>query len=471
MFFYLGRNVMLRHGLLLLSLCGLSSVEGFGCTCVGNFRPCEKLRSDAVFVGRVVETTAVRHTMDQKDSWSPGFSMRFAVEESLRGGLGTEVIIETGSGGGDCGSPLDPGGRFLILAYKDTNGQFWTGICSGNRALVGGPEDNDILDPLRRLVKKGTGSILGVVTQTKPVWQDDDIRDASDPRPVRGMILYAKSDKFSASTRTADDGSYGFEALPNGKYKVVPEARSGMDFDHEYEDRYEAEVGDGACANISFRLEPNTRIRGHVTLPPGIEARSIEVVALPAHVGVVNQFKGKWDFTEDGRFDLWPLPPGDYLVGININSSPKEDAPFPPTYYPGVTRHEAAGVVHLEEGQVRELELIVPEVAKPRTVNFVAIGLDGKPLRKIYIQREDLRHPGDAASYVNVDLDPSGAGSLIVYAGYEYHLHASHWVSHGNDWCAKPVKISAGTRPVHVRFVMDHKDENCDLQEIDGLRK
>jgi hypothetical protein len=245
-----------------------------------------------------------------------------------------------------------------------------------------------------------------------------------------------------------------------------------LDFDHEHEDRYQADVSDGQCANISFTLEPTTRIRGHVTPPAGLELPTIKVAAIPTHLKNLNQFSGQSDFTdENGRFDLWPLPPGDYYVGVNINSSPAADAPFPPTYYPGVTSRKAASIVHVEEREVKELELPLPETATPRTVRFTAIGLDGKPLKAIYIQLEDLRHPGDAASYVNLDLDGNGTGTLTVYSGYAYHLHGSHWVSYGNDWCSKPVVIPAGTKPVEAQFVMDRKDISCAIAEIDGPRK
>ena len=138
-------------------------------------------------------------------------------------------------------------------------------------------------------------------------------------------------------------------------------------------------------------------------------------------------------------------------------------------YYPGVTVQKEARLVNIRLGEVKELELPVLEIAKPRSVHFVALGLDEKPMKSIYIQLEDLRHPGDAASYVNVDLDHTGAGTLIIYAGYSYHLHGSHWVSYGNDWCSKPVPINSGTEPVEVRFIMDHKNANCQIDEIDRL--
>jgi len=111
------------------------------------------------------------------------------------------------------------------------------------------------------------------------------------------------------------------------------------------------------------------------------------------------------------------------------------------------------------------------ELAKPRSVHFVAIGQDGKPMEAIYVQLEDLRHPGDAGSYVNVDLDHNGAGTLPLYAGYSYHLHGSHYVGNGNDWCSEPVLIKAGAEPIEVRFVMDRKEANRQIDQIDGLRK
>jgi hypothetical protein len=398
--------------------------------------------------------------------------MRFVVGTPLLGQLGPEVVIETGNGGGDCGTPLPPGGKFLIFAHKEKDGKLWTGMCSGNQKLSGSPDDEQLVRQYQELIKKGSTSIFGHIFHTRPSWQGDDLRDDIPPRPYQGMVLRAESPTFTASTKTKSDGSYEFSALPVGKYKVVPEIPRGLDFNHEYEDNYQADLTSGQCANISFLLQPNTRIRGHLTLPSGMESKTIEVVAIPTNLTKLNQFSGKSDFTDEkDRFDLWPLPPGDYYVGVNINSSPKPDAPFPPTYYPGVTNRKNAIVVSLGLAQVRELELPIREIAKPRLVHFVAIGLDGKPMKAVYIQLEDLRHPGDAGSYVNVDLDHNGGGTLIVYAGYSYHLHGSHYVGNGKDWCSKPVLINAGTEPVEVRFVMDRMEGNCEIDEIDGLRK
>lgn len=454
---------------LIVPLLALSNV-GFACSCIGVERPCQNLRADVAFVGTVLSTSPVKHPME-KNSWSPGYSMRFKVSESLHGNLGDEVTVETGNGGGDCGTPLPEAKSFFIFAYKNDDGKLWTGMCSGNWALDGDSTDGKRIAEYRRLIETHSGNIFGEVVSSKPVWRDDDVTDVH-PTPMAGMIVHAKSERFSAETKTTSNGLYEFSGLPNGKYSIVLEKGNALDFDHEYEDRYQAEVGDGACAKINFNLQPVTRIRGHVSVPETNDKLSLEVVAIPTSLKKLNQFSGKWDFIDEkGRFDLWPLPPGDYYVGVNINSSPKAESPFPPTYYPGVTDKVAAKIVHVAEGEVKELELPLHDFAKPRTVHFVAIGLDGKPMRKIYIQLEDLRHPGDAANYVNVDLDQNGAGTMTIYSGYAYHLHGSHWVSYQNDWCAKPVVIPEGIGPVKTRFEMNRKSDNCDIYEIDGLKR
>jgi hypothetical protein len=398
--------------------------------------------------------------------------MRFDVRESLRGDLGNEVTVETGSGGGDCGTPLPPGERFLIFAYKNEKGELSTGLCNGNQALADNPGIEETLEQYRELAKKKTGSIHGEVWQVRPLWNGDSVRNQSESSPVAALRIRAVSESFTTFTPTDEHGAYEFSALPNGKYTIVPEVSSAWDFDRTYEEWYQQEVSYGGCARINFILQPSTRIRGTVIVPTGFKDTSVDVAALPTFLreSELNQFSGQWDFTvEGGRFDLWPLPPGDYYVGVNINSSPSEKLPFPPTYYPGVTDKASASIVHIEEGEVKELELRIPEVAKERVVRFTAFGLDGKPLRRLYVQLEDLRHPGDAASYVNIDLDENGASSLKVFSGYSCHLHASLWIGSRN-FCSRPAEIPAGNDPAEAQFRLELAGSDCEISAIDGLR-
>jgi hypothetical protein len=321
------------------------------------------------------------------------------------------------------------------------------------------------------MITKGSAEVFGRIGVVKPLWRHDEMT-GSPWVPLRKIVVHAKSDSSDVSTQALDDGTFEFASLSNGKYTIIPEIPVGNDYSHEYPDNYQADIRDGECRNVSFMIQPNTRIRGHVNSKVAADLSNVMVLAIPVNVKDPNSLSGKWGFVgENDRFDLWPLPPGDYYVGVNINSSPSAERPFPPTYFPGVTNENEASIVHVKEGEVKDIELSLPQLASPRMVHFTAIGLDGKPMRKIYIQLEDLSHPGDAASYVNVDLSSKGEGTLTIYSGYSYHLHGSHWVRYGEDWCAKTVTIPAGSEPVEARFVVDHKDADCEISEIDDPTK
>ena len=172
----------------------------------------------------------------------------------------------------------------------------------------------------------------------------------------------------------------------------------------------------------------------------------------------------------DGHFELWPLAPGDYLVRITFASSATEKFLLLPIYYPGVLSKTAAAIVHVEEGQSKNVELLMPPTPAPRKVQFVAVDRDGRPMRVIKIQLEDMRRPGEIASEVSMGLDAHGEGFVMISSGYANRLHVRSDTLPTNDqgWCSKPLQIAAGATLVRARFVVDRNGDDCDLEKIDG---
>jgi hypothetical protein len=362
------------------------------------------------------------------------------------------------------------------MAYKDKEDKLWTGLCSGNWEFHGDSTDEKRVAEYRKLVVMHSGSIFGKVVSSKPVLPADNVADVDSmrageirngpPVAVAGMIVHANGERYSAETKTAPDGAYEFSGLPNGKYTIVAEKGNALDVYPGY--KPQAEVGNGVCARIDFDLQPVTRIRGHVSAPESKDNSILVVEAIPTTLKKVDQFSGKYQYIDSkkGLFDLWPLPPGDYYVGVNIGRLADSQMPFLPTYYPGVTDKAAATIVHITEGEVKELELPINDLAKPRTVHVVTTGLGGK---LIHIQLEDLRNPGNAAVEEPVLLDPNGVGTLTIYSGYSYHLHT--WGEDSARWCSNTVVIPDGTGPVEARIEIDHHADGCEISEIDGLKK
>jgi hypothetical protein len=468
------------------------SVIGFACS-GGPVRPCERLSADAIFVGRVLETSPTSH-VDGSDTW-PGYSMRIEVEDSLKGKLGKEVRIETGSGGGDCGTPLPVGERFLILAFKNNDGKLWTGL-DNTTQLLNDTASASLVESVRKSITVGQGSLFGRVSYDDPGHYDSQghLVGFAAWQPVASMVIRATSANRTFATITAPDGQYEFSDLPNGTYTITPALEPGQTYDETfYTARFVKSVGDGSCAKADFGLRPTTRLKGKLLVPPGQqfalrEADGVflqKVAAVPVGLHKTTERSGFAATADaDGSFDIWPIAPGDYYVGININVAPTPQSPFAPTYYPGVTDRAMAGVVHIKAGEITYVELPEPKPAQKRLIHIQAVGLDGKPLPKVRVQWEDLQHPGDAInSTVNVDLDSNGSGTMNVYTGINYHLHASYVGLYRTTLCAEPVTVPAGAEPAKVRFVMDRVDgpderyKNslayglCDIDVVDDAQK
>lgn len=210
------------------------------CQCMGGQRPCQQaLRAGVVvFVGRVLETIPTNLV---------GYTMRFGVEEALTDNLGAEVRVQTGFGGGDCGTPLSPGERFLVIANKE-NGKLWTGACMGNRDLNRDLDAENIIEEYRTALRRESQTIFGTVML--------DNTHGVRLEPVKGVVVRAYSGEFAAVAITGANGTYELGGLPIGKYTVVPEVGSELEYDRRPASQYQANLGKGECKEIFFRLRP-----------------------------------------------------------------------------------------------------------------------------------------------------------------------------------------------------------------------
>lgn len=245
---------MLRSLLVLvLNVLVLSSVC-HACQCLGAQRPCQRAsRPGAViFVGRVLETTPPYRAPGPEDPlWVPPrdvtYSMRFAVEESLSGDLGAEVRVLTDSGLADCGMPLSPGKRFLINTYKES-GELWTSACMGNVDLNRDVDPENVVEEYRTALRGESQTIFGTVM----LYNTHGARY----EPVKGLVVRAYSGEFAAVAITGEDGKYELGGMPIGKYTVVPEVGSNLEYDRKPASQYQADLGKGECKEIYFRLRP-----------------------------------------------------------------------------------------------------------------------------------------------------------------------------------------------------------------------
>jgi hypothetical protein len=283
------------------------------CSCVSISSSCDRgwNAGETIFLGKV---SSMEKMVKPESGTFLSFAVHFITEDSFRGTgvLGSEIVIYTGAGGGDCGYPFVPGTSYLVYAFPGTSdGRLHASICSETKPAVmaGG-----VLRELRA-ARDGTrpDDVFGTIGMAP---KGSGYQDLTDSQPLAGVSVRATDSKgTSFSTQTDDRGAYGFFSLPSGTYKIEPNlplgfARTGP---------FTAELGasGGACRVDNF-AKPDGRIEGTVVDKTG-KAISGFVTIQPANPleAAAAQRRGGlpgYDTGPDGKFSLAQLPPGRYRL-------------------------------------------------------------------------------------------------------------------------------------------------------------
>src|SRR5688572_3695678 len=100
------------------------------CSCAHGIPLCESFwLSSAVFVGEAVEIADIetRNAVLRRHVVS-GKRVTFRVERSFRGPTADELVVQTGTGGGDCGYSFRRGQKYLVFASA-WNGGLNVNVC------------------------------------------------------------------------------------------------------------------------------------------------------------------------------------------------------------------------------------------------------------------------------------------------------------------------------------------------------
>lgn len=106
------------------------------------------------------------------------------------------------------------------------------------------------------------------------------------------------------------------------------------------------------CSEINIRTAFNGRLAGRVTDKSGAPVSYVGVEVVRASEADHADRSFRWQTADkNGAFELGPLPPDIYIVGVNIvkYSGSRER---PRTYYPGTPELMSAKRIRVEEGQL-----------------------------------------------------------------------------------------------------------------------
>jgi hypothetical protein len=397
--------------------------------------PCEAYgEADAIFVGLVTRGG---------DGEGAG-RYHFSVEESFKGASSRTVPVATAMRGTSCEMGLTVGQRYLVYAYQDEEtGELVTGLCTRTCRIERASDD---LAYLRgRAAGRRGGVISGTVTHG----------DGEQPRPGHRVTLGGAGVRRSAKTDA--NGSYAFDGLPSGTYRVradVP-ARHRSD-----EDEDPIELEPDGCARANFVIRPDTRVQGRVLDASGVPAPGVRVELVPAgETGWVPGVEGETT-DDDGVFRFDELAPGRYVLGVNGNEAPNARYPYAPIFYPSSTDRSGAAVLEVVEGEAFEgLELHLEPPLAERMVTGIVTWPDGSPAASVYISLKDEEFQ-TAVGGSGVVTDAAGAFVIRALTGRSYYV----WTlfDRGREqYHAEPVAVGAGNETVAVGIVLTEEGPNC----------
>lgn len=292
-----------------------------------------------VFIGTIISASP---------AWGDELQLNLMPEEVFIGHPTAPLTAETSQA--NCLPEIQPGARWLIylLRNNETNKLYLEWAPSKPVA-----EAEDDIALLRRLPQMtDSGLVTGDVTRA--TWED-----AKWVRSVavadHEIVARRVSDGAQYSTFTNSNGHYELGPLPAGSYRITPSSTLGLSVNP-----ISAKIEAGGCSMAGFSFAPDGRVSGHVTMPDGKPAQSVQVAMVPAP----NENSAFTSAITDqhGYFEITELHPGRYFVGINIQPPPDNAQGQSRVYYPGVREKELALTINLGPAEHRsDVDFQIPD--------------------------------------------------------------------------------------------------------------
>jgi hypothetical protein len=341
----------------------------------------------------------------------------------FRGVSTPAVSVVTAGSGPACGYEFNVGERYLVYARQAKDGSgLVTGICSRTRPIAQAEDDLRFLQTLSTS-RHTSARLYGAVDHR----ERDPATGEWRAVPVPNVLVAARGVQGAIDAWTDAHGRYELR-LPAGSYEITafpPPAFSARGLQRTVELR-----DNRGCFVADFELRLDLRVSGTVRQAAGEPAVDVVVEMMPAedvgNTGYTRTQRARTDGS--GRFEFSELPPGRYVLGVDLTRRRNEGPVFPRTFHPGTPDAALATVVQLDGAQHRELApLMLPPARRAYRFTGTVVFEDGRPASDESVVLRDGSATGPQVGGGRTGVD--GTFSIVVHEGLSYVASASYWDS------------------------------------------